>query len=53
MEGLSKFDGEAGQNVLQGSEQAMEINGGLLQRANGGVGGEQTVLQQEQRLEER
>lgn len=35
MEGLSKFDGEAGQNVLQGSEQAMEINGGLLQRSEG------------------
>ena len=34
VEGLSKFDGEAGTNVLQGHEQAVELVGGLAGRSD-------------------
>lgn len=52
VDGLSKFDGEAGNNVLQGHEQAIDVVGGLANRGDGPVHSA-PPQHQEARLEER
>ena len=52
VDGLSKFDGEAGNNVLQGHEQAVDVVGGLANRGDGPIQA-MPARDQEARAEER
>ena len=53
MDALGKVDGESANNLVQGHEQAMEVNGGLQQRTQNPALANAGVREQEGRLDER